>query len=317
MKSLLMRMVPLVAMAAGAVWSLACAQPSQDEGAQKAVPAAVSALKAMNVQPRLDAKYYMYVRSADWCSWCKKVTPELVAGYDKMKAQGVELIMVYGAKTEEGAREHIEKLNINFPVIWNGSGQGELLGALPGFKELPGALPACVIVDAEGKMLSRCTGVGLVDWEAVLVGPFTKANMKEKLAQLKPLGSKKIQDKAKFYVNVWCVSFQDDAKLEAFMQELEGIYSEIRSQKGELVFYITNFCFKAKEKYENGSYSYPAVFLKYFEGRYGVPGLVFGMNDVVDAKGKILTFSNKNVIPEWQEAVKEMKDAAAKKKKKK
>lgn len=310
-------MLKLLLVAGLACTGLSFARGQQESSVEKplpAVPSALSALKMMNVPPRMDAKYYIYVRSAGWCSWCKIVTPDLVSGYSKMREKGVELVMIYGAKSEEVALEHIKKMNIGFPVVWNGSGQGEQIAALPGIKQMPGALPACLIVTADGEVLCSSTGVGLRDWEAVLVGPFTKANMKEKLALLKPLGSKEICDKAKFYVNVWGVYMPDEAKVDAYMQEMEEAYNEIRSRKGELVFYITNFCAKAKEKYENGSYSYPAVFLKHSEGRYGVPGLVFATNNVVDAKGKMLTFTNKKELPDWREAVKQMEEAAAKKK---
>jgi thiol-disulfide isomerase/thioredoxin len=92
---------------------------------------------------------------ATWCPPCKAEMPELVKAYGAYHDRGVEFV---GAANEPRSakarvREFMQGMQIPFPV-WLEASEDHLkaLGVGPG-------LPATVIVDAQGRVAARISGV--------------------------------------------------------------------------------------------------------------------------------------------------------------
>jgi len=92
---------------------------------------------------------------ATWCPPCKGEMPEFVKAYGEYRGRGVEFV---GAANEPRSakakvREFMQGMEITFPV-WLEASEDHLkaLGVGPG-------LPATVIVDAEGRIAARISGV--------------------------------------------------------------------------------------------------------------------------------------------------------------
>ena len=296
------------------MWSLFCAlvmgavcqfAAADEEKADvvKSVPEVLKDIETLGPKPDLNAKFYIYMRSASWCSWCNRITPAIVEAYPKMKEKGVEIIMISGDKSDEVAREHMQKHGINFPVVW---GQREKLQELPCFKQLPGYFPACLYTDAEGKFIGRGNGVCMKDWEAMCAAPRSKANMQEKLKLLVPM-KKEIDKKAKFFVFTWVTYDRNVERGKDFLQQMQAVYEEVTKKHGELIVLISNFSHPIREAYMEGDYAFPAVAKQFLEGCFGVPGRMYGQGAVVDARGTLLTVCDEFSLPDWQAALETMK----------
>ena len=92
---------------------------------------------------------------ATWCAPCRAEMPELVKAYGEYRGRGVEFV---GAANEPRSakakvREFVQGMDIAFPV-WLEASEEHLtaLGVGPG-------LPATVIVDAQGRVAARISGV--------------------------------------------------------------------------------------------------------------------------------------------------------------
>jgi len=92
---------------------------------------------------------------ATWCPPCKGEMPEFVKAYGEYRDRGVEFV---GAANEPRSakakvREFIEGMQITFPV-WLEASEDHLkaLGVGPG-------LPATVIMDPQGRVAARISGV--------------------------------------------------------------------------------------------------------------------------------------------------------------
>ena len=92
---------------------------------------------------------------ATWCAPCKAEMPELVKAYAIYRDRGVEFV---GAANEPRSakarvREFMQGMQIQFPV-WLEASEDHMkaLGVGPG-------LPATIIVDAQGRVAARISGV--------------------------------------------------------------------------------------------------------------------------------------------------------------
>jgi thiol-disulfide isomerase/thioredoxin len=92
---------------------------------------------------------------ATWCPPCRAEMPELVKAYDAYRDRGVEFV---GAANEPRSakakvREFMQAMQIRFPVWLEASREHlRVLGVGPG-------LPATVILDPQGRVAARITGV--------------------------------------------------------------------------------------------------------------------------------------------------------------
>lgn len=104
---------------------------------------------------------------ATWCLPCREELPDLVKIQNRYGIYGVQVI---GASADDVEHRHevlelARELELNFPVLLGAnSTQMEVLG-------LSEAIPATVIVDPEGKIVKRFSGVfQLEEVESVLDG---------------------------------------------------------------------------------------------------------------------------------------------------
>ena len=92
---------------------------------------------------------------ATWCAPCKGEMPEFVKTHAAYRDRGVEFVGAANEPRSEKAkvREFVQALQIQFPV-WLEASEDHMkaLGVGPG-------LPATVIVDREGRVAARITGV--------------------------------------------------------------------------------------------------------------------------------------------------------------
>jgi thiol-disulfide isomerase/thioredoxin len=92
---------------------------------------------------------------ATWCGPCKAEMPEFTKVHAEYRDRGVEFV---GAANETRAardkvQEFVRRLEIQFPIWLEAS-----LDHMEAFKVGPG-LPATVIVDSQGRVAARITGV--------------------------------------------------------------------------------------------------------------------------------------------------------------
>lgn len=126
----------------------------------KTVPQAIEALEFFNGTPNTKAKYYIYLQSASWCGPCRVLMPKIIAEYEEMKKEKVEIILIGGDSTVEAATEYITHYSDEIAGI---------LARDPGAQKLPGigrgeGIPHATIVDRKGKVLYNGRGNGALNW---------------------------------------------------------------------------------------------------------------------------------------------------------
>ncbi len=114
------------------------------------VAASLATQSFFNGKPDLHAKYYIYLQSASWCGPCRAEMPEIVALYEQMKKDGVEIILVSADSTQEGAEKYLQAFKAPFPATMpNKDGMVDL----PGFKRT-NYVPRATIVTNQGESLA-------------------------------------------------------------------------------------------------------------------------------------------------------------------
>lgn len=136
------------------------AAPATASAASGSVGAALAKLKTFNATPATDAKYYIYLESASWCSPCRKEMPKIVKAYDEMKANGVEVILVARDTTAEAAQKYLSTFKASFPGVFNVADD-----FLPGFTSAD-YYPHAVIVDAQGNVVADDNGSIVLEWKS-------------------------------------------------------------------------------------------------------------------------------------------------------
>lgn len=115
-------------------------------------------------RPSLDAKYYIFLRSASWCGPCNKEMPNIVKYYaDMQKDPRVCLILIDCDDSEEAAHMYMNKYGATFPAIMKNDPQAE---AIPGMSGSPG-IPWCWFITADGKQLFNGFGGNIQGWKTM------------------------------------------------------------------------------------------------------------------------------------------------------
>lgn len=151
-------------------------ETAEDDSAEKDAPAesaVVTAFKKFkNVGGKLNAKaeYFIYLYSASTCGHCQRCMPIAVEQYKKMKSRKVELIVICGDGSEDGAKKYLKSYKMKNPCIMFSALQATQFRGLPGCG-MPG-LPAVSVVDKDGKMLRSGIGAQQVmdilnDWRSL------------------------------------------------------------------------------------------------------------------------------------------------------
>lgn len=144
----------------------ACDSESTDEDADK--PAAknvgevLKELSFVSGKPKSDADYYIYFYSASWCPPCRKLMPDIVKEYRDIRAsEKVELILIGYDQSAAKVKNYVTKYKAAFPAIWKGA---EGVDKLPGHTA-PGGIPAAIIVDKKGNVITKGYGQIILEWE--------------------------------------------------------------------------------------------------------------------------------------------------------
>lgn len=90
--------------------------------------------------------------------------PGIVAAYDEMKANGVELVLIGCDETVEAAQKFLESFQAAFPGVHY---KDERINTLPGYLPAKG-VPDAIFVDRQGRVLRRGHGYLVQFWRQVL-----------------------------------------------------------------------------------------------------------------------------------------------------
>ena len=137
---------------------------AQGEGA----PAGVTAPQEMSVvakaleeaghytakKAKPNAKYYIFICSASWCSPCRMLMPAIVEEYQKNIAndENLDLIMLGMDRDVTACKRYLEHYHTDMPGVYGGAKLN--LKALPSVSYVPYAF----ILDAEGHLIASGHG---------------------------------------------------------------------------------------------------------------------------------------------------------------
>jgi thiol-disulfide isomerase/thioredoxin len=92
---------------------------------------------------------------ATWCGPCRAEMPSMENLYSHLKSRGLEMLAVNLQEENKDVAAFMKQNNLSFPVALDRNGS---IGDFYGVR----AIPTTIIIDREGKMLSRITGS--MDW---------------------------------------------------------------------------------------------------------------------------------------------------------
>lgn len=189
MRSLILRglillvgcMLPMAAMAEPEPSAEAPKEDKADKPAAKSMKPVAKALANMevfNATPDYKAKFYIYLESAGWCGPCCKEMPEIVKAYPAMKSKKVEIILVGADRTQEAAKNYLERFKAEFPGVM---GNDPKVMTLPGYTRSQG-IPHATFVDDKGRVIESDHGSIVLRWESIIKQKPAKADKKNKKA---------------------------------------------------------------------------------------------------------------------------------------
>lgn len=119
-----------------------------------------------DTRPEADARFYIYLCSASWCTPCRAIMPKVVAEYPAIKAAGGEIILLCYDATPAAGVAYLKKYNAAFPAVLTNFEQAAALG-LPGFST-PRGIPHAIFVSKDGTLLHKGHGATLLGWKQVI-----------------------------------------------------------------------------------------------------------------------------------------------------
>lgn len=255
-----------------------------------------------NETPNLNAKYFIFLKSASWCGPCNMEMPGVAREYEQMKLSGkVELILLSQDKTEADAKAFLKKYNATFPALMKGAS----IPTLPPAKGIPNA----TIMKADGTVIENGHGSIIRQWKELTIGKYAvmgddgeprvgKALKKLKFTNGKPSA------KADYYVYLYApqVNAAPDDVVASLAKELK----DMKKDKVEVIF-ISNT-------------KTPALISKYLKGQKAkFPGIqqskevaelpgIGRLGDqpqawIVTQSGVLVTSGAPQVATEWQKVV--------------
>lgn len=185
-----------------------------------------------NETPNLNAKYFIFLKSASWCGPCNMEMPGVAREYEQMKLTGkVELILLSQDKTEADAKAFLKKYNATFPGLMKGAS----IPTLPPAKGIPNA----TIMKADGSVIQSGHGSIIRQWKELTVGKYAimgddgeprvgKALKKLKFTNGKPSA------KADYYIYLYApaVSSAPDTVVTSLSKEQR----DMKRDKVEVIF---------------------------------------------------------------------------------
>lgn len=88
---------------------------------------------------------------ASWCDPCIRLIPDLKALHRDFAGEGVVLIGVNSDDSENALRAAVKAHGIDWPQVWDASGEHDPLGLKYGIY----GIPATIIIDKEGRIFKR------------------------------------------------------------------------------------------------------------------------------------------------------------------
>lgn len=114
-------------------------------------------------KPNPNAKYYMYLFTASWCSPCRALMPKIVSEYPNMiKDNQMEVILVSFDDTAEAALDHLRKFSAPFSLLLYNT---EASSGMPGLPPGVDAIPHIIVVDSSGNFIYRGHGLRYAEWQ--------------------------------------------------------------------------------------------------------------------------------------------------------
>ncbi len=123
----------------------------------------VADLKTVSGTVNPDAKFYIYLQSASWCSPCRREMPHFAKMYPEMKEMGVELILLSADKTPELGVKFLTDYKAEFPAVMNDEPTAQ---KLPHYKR-GGFIPRATFVDASGKLIKADSASIIHQWKEI------------------------------------------------------------------------------------------------------------------------------------------------------
>jgi len=99
---------------------------------------------------------------ARWCGPCREEIPEFIKAHAKYKSKGVEVIGIAVEDNTEGVRDFAKAYEMDYPVV---VAKSKGIGLMQALGNSQAGLPFTVVIDRQGKLVSR------------KLGPMTKADM--------------------------------------------------------------------------------------------------------------------------------------------
>ena len=113
-------------------------------------------------KPNTQAKYYMYLCSAYWCSPCRREMPLIINEYEEMKKDNhIEIIMLSCDHHVKGALQYLDLFAAPFAAVMY---ESEARKQLPGAPDDIRGVPHIYVVDADGKFVHRGHASTFKDW---------------------------------------------------------------------------------------------------------------------------------------------------------
>lgn len=97
-------------------------------------------------------RYYAIYYSAKWCPPCRGFTPELVQGYQELKAQGADFELIF-VSADESEKEMLAYMK-EYKMPWPGLRYNAIKGSREITRYAGEGIPCLVFLDHQGKVLS-------------------------------------------------------------------------------------------------------------------------------------------------------------------
>lgn len=143
-------------------------QPEKKKKELNRVPGALTQYPVFNARVNTKAEYYIYWCSASWCDFCRKLVPEVLEQYKKIRRfSKVELILISYDRSLFDAKAYPKNLKMKCPTIWIEDMRSRALQRLPGFDDRT-FVPYAYIVDKDGRLLARGNASIINQWQSYI-----------------------------------------------------------------------------------------------------------------------------------------------------
>ncbi|MBR5875678.1 MAG: redoxin domain-containing protein [Akkermansia sp.] len=247
-----------------------------------------------DVKPDPTATHYFILESASWCGPCKAIMPKIVEEYPKMKAAGVEVILL-ASEAEPQAKKYLEGYNAGFAGILP-----QNISSISGFVKGNG-IPNMCLIDAQGNTVTNGHGRMVLQWRQLTNQP-ESAGPGEVAETLKEMDfvSGKPSKKAKYYIYLHSSSTCSACK--TFVPGIVKEYKKMKKKDVELILVSHDADEAAAKKYvKNERIKFAAIMdadARKLPGYTQVSGIPAAT--IVDKHGTVLKSGHAAIATEWE-----------------